>query len=229
MAFKIDFHVHTKYSFDSVNKPSAIIKKAKQLGLDAVVVLDHETVKGGQETAKLDSDDVLIIPSVEIYTDIGDIIGLFVDREIEAREYHEVIDEIHNQGGLVMLPHPFYKHKFPDDLWDMVDLIEINNSRAVPDWNVKAAELAVKHNIPAVSGSDGHFSWEIGNAITIFEDTPSSQEKLTEMILNGNRTHQLKYSSPIGIILGQTLKYWRRPDKIIERLKKLAGMDINKR
>ncbi len=228
MAFKIDFHVHTKYSFDSVNKPSTIIKKAKQLGLDAVVVLDHETVKGGQETAGLESDNVLIIPSVEIFTDIGDIIGLFVNREIETREYHEIIDEIHNQGGLVMLPHPLYKHKFPDDLWELIDLIEINNSRAMPDWNKKAAELAHKYNIPAVSGSDGHFIWEIGNAITIFEETPSSREELIEMILKGKRTHQLKYSSPIGIICGQTLKYWRRPDKIVERLKKLAGMDISK-
>ncbi len=222
MSFKIDFHVHTYHSYDSINKPVDIIKKARKRGLDAIVVVDHETIKGGQETARLDSGEILIIPSVEINTDIGDIVGLWVHEEIETREYHEVIEAIHNQGGIATLPHPYHKHNLPDDICEYVDLVEINNARAMADRNKLAHELAERHNMPTCSGSDAHFGWEIGNAYTEFEDTPGSRDELKKILINGKRTNHITYSSPIGIICGQLLKYWRRPDLLLKRLEKLG-------
>ncbi len=215
MPFKIDFHVHTYHSYDSLNRPANIIKHAKKRGLDAVVVVDHETIKGGQETAKLESEDILVIPSVEIRTNIGDIVGLWVNQEIESREYHEVIEEIHGQSGLTTLPHPYHLHNLPDDICEHVDLVEINNARAMPGRNKMAAELAAKHNMPTCSGSDGHFTWEIGNAFTEFEDIPGSRDELKEIMFKGRRKNHVKYSNPIGILFGQTLKYWRRPDFLL--------------
>lgn len=223
MPFRIDFHVHTYYSYDSVNRPRNIIKRASKLGLDAVVVVDHETIKGGQETARLESEDILIIPSVEINTDIGDIVGLWVNREIETREYHAVIEAIHDQGGIATLPHPYHKHNLPEDICEHVDLIEINNARAMASRNKLAHELAESHAIPTCSGSDAHFCWEIGNAYTEFEDTPGSRDELKEIILHGKRIEHINYSNPIGIILGQAIKYWRRPDMLLKRLEKLGG------
>jgi len=38
---------------------------------------------------------------------LGDIIGLFIEKEIKARSAMEVVREIKEQGGLVMLPHPY--------------------------------------------------------------------------------------------------------------------------
>ena len=34
-----------------------------------------------------------------------------------------------------MLPHPYHKHNLPDDICDHVELIEINNARAMPERN----------------------------------------------------------------------------------------------
>lgn len=223
MAFKIDFHVHTNHSYDSTNRPESILRRARRAGLDALVVLDHETIAGGRETSRLETGGLMVIPAVEVNTDIGDIVGLWVDREIDVREYHEVIEAIRSQGGLVMLPHPYHKHNLPDDICELVDLIEINNARAMPERNRMAAELAEKYNVPAVSGSDAHFGWEIGNAFTIFEDIPGSVDQLKELMLKGKRTHRIKYSNPFGIICGQLLKYWRHPEKLGERLKKIGG------
>jgi predicted metal-dependent phosphoesterase TrpH len=224
MSFKIDFHIHTYHSYDSLNKPAAIIKRAIKRGLDAIVVLDHESIKGGLETACLDTEELLVIPAVEINTDIGDIVGLWVREEITVREYHQVIVAIKAQGGLAMLPHPYHKHNLPDDICEHVDLVEINNARAMPERNRMASEFAAKHNKPAVSGSDAHFLWEIGNSYTIFEDTPSTREELIETILKGQRMQHIKYSNPIGIIFGQLLKYWRHPEKLVQRIQKLFGM-----
>lgn len=222
MPFKIDFHIHTNHSYDSTNRPETIIQKAKKLGLDAIVVLDHETIKGGRELSMMETGELLVIPAVEVNTDIGDIVGLWVREEIEIREYREVVESIRSQGGLVMLPHPYHKHRLPDDICEHVDIIEINNSRAMPERNQQAAELARQNNVPAVSGSDAHFPWEIGNAITIFDKTPSSVNELKEIILKGPRSHRIKYSNPLGIMYGQLLKYWRHPEKIRERLRKLG-------
>ena len=229
MSFRVDFHVHTYHSYDSINKPRQIIARARQRGLDAVVVLDHESVKGGLETAKLDTGDILVIPAVEIATDIGDIVGLFMHREIEVREYHEVIKAMKAQGAIVMLPHPYHKHRLPDDIHELVDIVEIFNARAMPERNQLAAEFAEKHSLPAVAGSDAHFPWEIGNCVTEFAETPTSLEKLKEAIVKGRRENRIKYSNPFGIIGSQLLKYWRHPGKLWRRLKKLFGIKSGKR
>ena len=219
MAFTVDFHIHTKYSYDALNKPESIIVKAKKCGLDAVVVLDHDTVKGGVKTASLDSHGVMVIPAVEVKTDIGDIIGLFMRKEIESTEYRAVIKEIRTQDGLVMLPHPYYKHKLTDDLYDKIDLIEINNARLLSEMNRKAEKLAEKHNIAAVSGSDAHFPWEIGRCVTVFEETPLTRDEFIDLILHGKRTHKAGNSGIVNTVLSQLIKYIRRPKAILERLR----------
>lgn len=223
MAFKVDFHIHTYHSYDSLNYPESIIGKASKKGLDAIVVLDHQSVRGGLETAKLNTGDILVIPAVEVATDIGDIVGLFVRDEISPREYHEVIKAIKNQGGLVMLPHPYHKHHLQNDLYGLIDIIEAYNARTVPQFNQKALELAQKYNLPVVAGSDAHFPWEIGNCVTVFADTPSSIEELKAIIVNGRRENRIRYSNPLGIIASQLLKYGRHPEKLLHRIKKLVS------
>ena len=218
MSFTVDFHIHTIYSYDSLNRPKTIIKKARQKSLDAVVVLDHNTIKGGVQTAALNEGEVLVIPAVEIKTDIGDIIGLFIRKEIEATEYHTVIDQIHKQGGLVMLPHPYHKHDLKDDIYELLDLIEINNARTTAKNNQLAEELAKQYNVAGVSGSDAHFPWEIGRCVTIFDETPSTREELVNIILKGKRTHRNQLTGKINIVISQLIKYLRKPTSILRRL-----------
>lgn len=43
----------------------------------------------------------------EISTERGEVIGLFLSEEIISRNFLEVIDLIKEQGGIVVLPHPF--------------------------------------------------------------------------------------------------------------------------
>jgi predicted metal-dependent phosphoesterase TrpH len=217
MPFAVDFHIHTYHSYDSTNRPIDILKKAKQAGLDAVVVLDHDSVKGGVETAALNDSEILVIPAIEVKTDIGDIVGLFIRNEIDVRKYHQVIEQIRSQGGLIMLPHPYHKHQLKDDLFNMIDLIEINNGRISAEKNNKAKELAKKYNIAEVSGSDAHFSWEIGRCVTVFDNTPSSREELIKTILNGERNHKVCLTDKKSVILSQLLKYIRRPRSILGR------------
>jgi len=179
-----DLHVHSKYSFDSISDPKKIIKVAKKKGLDGVAITDHNTIKGGRKANRINKDsDFSVIVGAEIATELGDIIGLFLNEEIKTRDSVKVIDEIKAQGGLVVLPHPFRGHKNIEEIAKSVDLIEVFNSRCSFKENKKAEELAKNLKKEVAVGSDAHSLKEIGLATVCFEEKNS----LKNLILNSNR------------------------------------------
>jgi hypothetical protein len=169
---RLDLHIHSEHSSDSLSSPKCIIKVAKRRGLDGIAVTDHGTIKGGVEARKLcGGNDFLVIIGTEIATEKGDVLGLFLEREIQSDISADVIDEIHSQGGIAVLPHPFKGHKLDEDLLSRIDAIEVFNSRARKVENDKALALAEKYAKPKIAGSDAHFWIEIGRACTIVEGT----------------------------------------------------------
>jgi predicted metal-dependent phosphoesterase TrpH len=79
----VDLHLHTTAS-DGVFSPSGIVKYAKERGLKAIAVTDHDTIGGNGEA--LDEGEKLgleVIPGVEISAqfDLGGmhILGYFID------------------------------------------------------------------------------------------------------------------------------------------------------
>ena len=104
---KLDLHVHTNHSFDGRIDVETLLKTAKEAGLDAVAITDHDTMSAVGLAKKI-TGGVAVIPGMEITAAGGmHIIGLFLTDEIISREIDNVIDEIHQQGGLVMIPHPY--------------------------------------------------------------------------------------------------------------------------
>ena len=183
---ELDLHVHSMYSFDSLMKPEKIVKTAKQEDLAGVAITDHGTIRGGLSAKKYNINDFIVIIGAEIKTEIGDIIGLFLNEEIRFSEIWSVIDEIRDQGGLVILPHPFRGHdlnKFDKDLINKIDAIEGYNSRTGMNKNIQAQEFAKACGLPVTAGSDAHFYGEIGLAKTIMENI-SSEDDVRKSILN---------------------------------------------
>lgn len=163
---KIDLHIHSKYSKDSMLEPSKIIKIAKKRRLDGVAVTDHNTIKGGLAANKIDKDFVIV--GAEMRTEYGDVIGLFLNEEIKSNRFIEVVEKIREQTGLVLLAHPFRKDiVFPTDLLKWVDLVEGFNARSRKEDNERAYELATKFKKPMTAGSDAHLGFEIGGGRTI--------------------------------------------------------------
>ncbi|MEM3365463.1 MAG: PHP domain-containing protein [Candidatus Methanomethyliaceae archaeon] len=186
----IDFHIHTKYSFDAFLEPKTLVKQALKRGLSAIAVTDHNTVRGSLVTiseAKM-VRDLVIIPGVEVKTDVGDVIGLYVQDEVKAKDFITVVEKIRRQGGLVVLPHPYRGHKgITEKLAAYVDVIEVLNARDSRHNNLKALALAKNLGKPSICCSDAHFSFEIGRMKTKFHLGTSSLEELREFILKGDR------------------------------------------
>jgi len=164
--FRFDIHCHTVYSCDGNLTPEHLIDLACRAGLGAIAITDHNTMKGVQVDHKQPSHSgPLIIPGEEISTEFGDIIGIFLNEEIRSRVFAEVTDEIHDQGGMSILPHPLRRKKCPPpDQIEKIHFIESVNSRTSREKNEAALHLAREFKRPVIAGSDSHFSWEIGNA-----------------------------------------------------------------
>ncbi|MDR1156113.1 MAG: PHP domain-containing protein [Bacteroidales bacterium] len=177
----IDFHIHTRFSYDSMMSPRKILTIARQRGLDGIVVCDHNTVKGGLEVQKMNRDnDFMVIAGAEIATDAGDVTGIFLSEEIKSRNFTEVAREIRKQGGKLILNHPYRGHDLSKVDFSLVDFIEGFNGRTAEADNRKAVELARKYAIPIVAGSDAHLYAEIGNCKTHVADRETLQIEKTE-------------------------------------------------
>ncbi|TMB54556.1 MAG: PHP domain-containing protein, partial [Chloroflexi bacterium] len=108
-----DFHVHTRYSPDSLLTEDRLIQLALERGLTHVAVTNHNNVEGAiavrDRAAELEVDDRLhVILGEEVSSADGEIVGIFLDETIpRGLSAAETADAIHAQGGLVSIPHPF--------------------------------------------------------------------------------------------------------------------------
>lgn len=200
--FAVDFHTHTHHSYDSMMKPEKILRLAKERGLSGIVISDHDTIAGGIECYNLNRDKSLkVFVGSEVKTSVGDITGINLKAEITATNFSEVVQQIKKQGGLVLLVHPYHHHKLDEINFDAIDLIEGYNGREFESNNIKAVELAKKHNKPIIAGSDAHVYSEIANAKTFY----NSLDDLTKPV--STEWHR---NSPFAEPASQLIKAYKR-------------------
>jgi len=207
---KLLFHIHTNHSYDSCLKPRAIIDFAMQNNIFVVAITDHDTMSGSYEAAcyvKSHNLNVEVIQGAEYYSSCGDIIGLFIKEEIKEREGSKLIDEIHRQGGIAILPHPYKGHILKDEIIQKIDIIETFNARCSNEQNSKASDLAVKWKKTTITGNDAHLKKELSLCYTILNDLP-----LKEAILAENKQDFRKVTSKVNIILSQWIKGFKKGD-----------------
>jgi len=175
---KFDLHVHSSYSLDGNVKPKDIIKYLKKKRFKGAAIVDHSTIKGATEAMKY-AEDFLVIPGMEIKTDRGHILAIGIKEEVKSRVADELIDEIHEKGGIAILAHPFRFSKPKIK----ADAIEAINGRNFPLQNKRAIEYARMKRLPVTAGSDAHFLWELG--VAYVDMNAESVEEAIEEILNG--------------------------------------------
>lgn len=211
---RYDLHVHTHNSACSILRPETILKIARKVGLDGIAVADHNTIKGGVEVSRANKDkDFKVIPSVEVNTDRGHVLGLYVNKEIKSRDFFAVSDEIKRQGGIVILAHPFRllpnlrSHVKGIDVSKYLDAVECYNARTSYFGNRGAIKLAERSNLAKTGGSDAHFSFEIGRCVTVFEGDLVKAIKGRKTIVNGSNITGL-FGSTLSFFKKTILRWW---------------------
>lgn len=209
---KADLHVHTDCSGDCLMSVEKIIKMCLKKGINCIAVTDHNTVEGAFLLQKRAPFRVII--GEEIKTSEGEIIGYFLQEEIESGlTPEETVARIKAQGGLVCVPHPFDRLRTSrlssaalDRIIDRVDLLEVFNSRNVfVADNDMALRLAAERGIPMTAGSDAHWPGEIGTSYVEVADFTGAEDFCRVMA----ESRRITGKSGIIVHIGTKLVKWR--------------------
>jgi predicted metal-dependent phosphoesterase TrpH len=185
---RVDLHSHSSFSKDSRSTLDGIIDAVPKSGLHVLALTDHDELAGAFELQK--RAPFFVIPGEEIKTTHGEIIGLFLKEWIPPRlSPMETIQRIREQGAVVYVPHPFDRVRGSritedqlEEIADHVDVLEVFNARnALPRFNTRAREFALRKGIMMGAGSDAHTCKEYGSAyveVPRFDDVQSFREAL---------------------------------------------------
>lgn len=204
---KMDSHIHSEYSPDSFAKIDNIFRKAIQENIEIIALSDHNTVDGSKVACEKSKDlDILVVPSIEISSSEGHILG-FGCEELIPRDLSpaETIDRIHDQGALAIIPHPycFYRHGLLHKSKDKnlkIDAIETKNARFIIGYcNWKAKKLSNKKNLPALGASDAHYHEFVGDCYSLIDcekdvDSVLKAIKKNKVEAHGNGTSNVLLS-----------------------------------
>src|ERR1700730_9378251 len=191
---RADLHMHTNLG-DGWASPAKIIEVAMARRLDLIAVTDHDHIEGAKRVADLLAQGnypLRMITGVEVSTRQGHLLGLFVKKAPRhLRSVEESIDAFKEQGGLVIVPHPFgwlvpslSRNKIESLLAKgyAIDGIEIFNPSPA-NASMRAAVRAANQEwkLAETGSSDAHFWQHIGSAYTLFPG--HSPEELRQAIL----------------------------------------------
>ena len=154
----------------------ALIDQAKEEGIDALAITDHNTISQWFDPVFQEEKEVLLLPAMEWTNMFGghaSLLGFHADHEgkaivprhprttLEASDYIDMMDETHTRGGLVIINHPkslYVPHRWPANLYD-ADGIELNFSSfmqpgATLEW--WEGQLKMGKKLFLLGGSDYH-------------------------------------------------------------------------
>ncbi len=223
-----DFHIHTRFSRDSLLTEEKFIAKAIERGLTHVAITNHNNVEGAiavrDKVAELGlADKLTVILGEEVSTADGEVVGIFLTTTIpRGLSANETADEIHRQGGLVSIPHPFDpfrgSHIKEGPLRNLaeigkIDMIEVFNCRVTfQRHNQEAAEFAHRYGIPGIAASDSHSSFEIAmatNALPPFDNADALRAGLPENEWHATRSSVFIHATTRWAVWKNTFDTWR--------------------
>ncbi len=209
---KIDFHVHTRYSPDSLIQPKALAAKSKRFGIIPAIT-DHWSIKCHAAMRAMKAD---FIPGEEILTDKGDLIGLYLNEEIgKGLPFLEAMDRIRGQGGIAYLPHMYDYGRSGSHASEGeaagVDVVEVFNARCLNQkYNERAKSFAESHNLLQAAGTDSHWLFEFGSTYVELPDFDISDPKALLRALGSKNTRLIAKKAPIYARGTTTLVYRSR-------------------
>lgn len=220
-----DFHIHTRFSPDSLLGEDRLIDLAIERGLTHIAVTNHNNVEGAREVARRVAERGLghrlrIILGEEVSSADGEIVGLFLETTVpRGMSAEETAAAIRAQGGLVSVPHPYdpfrRSHIRADALErlaaaGLIDALEVFNSRVTfARHNLQAAEFAARHRIPGIAASDTHTAMEVGmssNRMPAFGTAAELRAALTHNTWHGSRSSKLIHLGTRWAVLSKLLK-----------------------
>lgn len=169
----VDMHLHEcTYSLDSFINLEQIVTVAKERGLDAVCITDHDSM-GLKDYAAEYSKKVgfPIFVGIEFFSLQGDItawgLDSYPDHRIDAQDF---IDLVNKAGGFCVSCHPFRNNNrgLEDNLRKVKGLhgVEVLNGSTSLEANRTALRYCRELGLQAIGASDAHVVPNIAKYVT---------------------------------------------------------------
>jgi len=198
---KADLHIHTNLS-DAGPSPLQVVQHVlRHTDLAAIAFTDHDRIDGGLRVRGLaEQYGLQVIVGEEVSTADGHLLALFIEERIApGRTIEETIAEVHAQGGLAIVAHPYdfvsqsllgrHSRGWSEEALGALPLdgVEVLNGSLVRHIaNVHAARMAQRLGFTALGGSDAHHLGVVGQAHTWFPG--HTAEDLRQAIIDGTVT-----------------------------------------
>lgn len=205
-------HLHSRFSFDSLTSPGRLLAIAEREGLDFLLLTDHDTIEGARALRALATSRgaAIEVPiAAEYKTDHGDVIAAFIQDEIRARRLEDFVAEVREQGGLILLPHPYHGHREAERLVRYADLVEIHNARIDAALNEAAATAAAAHGKPGYHASDAHLARNVARVLVEVDNRGSLRDSIAAGQI---RAARLQHVGRSDLALSQYVRAVKRRD-----------------
>jgi predicted metal-dependent phosphoesterase TrpH len=176
---KFDLHLHTtQHSSDSDMEPLAMCRRAVEIGLDGVVITEHDWLWTEAELQVLRKryPQLIILAGIEVTCQEGHFLIYGVRNPYAFPHSMPVADlcrEIHRQGGAVVAAHPFrWGQPFDEILRDEqpdLDGIEVMTNNMDAECRRRAAEIVRQRPLAGMGSSDAHREATLGVCYSEFE------------------------------------------------------------
>ncbi len=199
MPFTVDLHTHTRFGSNcSYMEPSQLVQRAKEVGLDAVCITEHNAPWEEEAIQALSGESgFCVLGGVEVSTELGDVLVFGVQPCVlpgsRIEELRRMVDE---EGGVMIAAHPFRCYSSPGAVMDMeeaaarplfywVDAVEVFNGMSPRREVDFGCAVLQRVGLPGVGGSDAHSPLSVGRCYTEFEREVASVEALVTELKAG--------------------------------------------
>ena len=183
---KADLHIHSRAD-DGLATPREIVEYAEtHTDLDVIAITDHDAISGAWEAREIVSRGTYrlqVIVGMEITTRQGHLLALDLQRPIRMlQDMDATISQVHEQGGLCVMPHPlaWFSMGARQTLMNRLtahpttlvylDGVELFNPSFAGRVNFAAVQKLneTRWHLARCGGSDSHSLATIGSAATTF-------------------------------------------------------------
>ncbi len=195
---KFDLHMHTtRHSPDSQMDPLTLVRRARQLGLDGIVITEHDWLWTEDELAELRRAEpgLVVLAGVEVSAREGHFLAYGVRDPFAVPRgigVAELCREVHRQGGAVVAAHPFrWGQRFDEILareQPELDGLELMTNNMDADCRRRAAAVRNGRKLAGLGSSDAHSEDVLGICYTEFPGPITAMPDLVRAIRAGQST-----------------------------------------
>lgn len=189
---KLDLHMHTtRHSPDSQMDPFALVRRARDRGLDGIVITEHDRLWSPAEIEELQAaaNGLLVLAGIEVSAREGHFLAYGVQDASRLPRGIGVADlcrAVHAQGGAVVAAHPFRWGQEFDAILEReqpdLDGLELMSKNMDADCRRRAAAIQQQKGLAGLGSSDAHAEAEVALCYTLFTARIRDGRDLVEAI-----------------------------------------------